>query len=393
MSRYLAIGLILAASPAIAQLKVGQPAPEIRLDQLIPEQPVIHARLDALKGKVIALEFWATSCSLCIAAQPHWNELAMRFREKPIVFLSVTDEDRPKVEAFLDKHPIEGWVGIAKVAGLKKDYGVEGLPRTFLIDAQGKLAADIYPWQLNPTVVEDLLAGRTPSIPKGLDMKSISKRDDPSTPAPVLDAIVRPAGDPTIRGGMATTNESLSARNGTLRRYLTSAYQVPSSRIVGEPIQDMGLYDLSIRVPGATRESIRTLLGDVLCAAFHIHAVKEKREMDALVLSAPKGKPDMLVAATPPANMGGAVLGATGGGISHGKIRLTNGDTLMLALSLESEFGKPVIDETGITGRYNLNLSYDEAAPGGLETAIRKMGFELTPARRTVEVLVVTKTN
>src|SRR5271157_2119519 len=131
MIRYLslAIILILTASPAIAQVKVGQAAPEIRLDQLLPEQPAANARLEALKGKAIALEFWATSCSLCIGALPHWNELAKQFGERPMVFLSVTDEDRPKVEQFLKKYPIQGWVGIAKSAGFKKSYGVEGLPR------------------------------------------------------------------------------------------------------------------------------------------------------------------------------------------------------------------------------------------------------------------------
>ena len=115
MVRALAALLCLAFA-VTANVKVGQPAPEILLDQLLPDQPVANASLRALKGKAVVLVFWATWCGPCVAAIPHLNELAVQYKDKPIVFLAITPEDRSEIEPFLKKRPIEGWVGIAKAA-------------------------------------------------------------------------------------------------------------------------------------------------------------------------------------------------------------------------------------------------------------------------------------
>jgi len=70
---------------------------------------VANATLHALAGKAVVLEFWATWCAPCVAAIPHLNELATQFKDRPVVFLSVSDETPSVVEAFLQKHPIDGW--------------------------------------------------------------------------------------------------------------------------------------------------------------------------------------------------------------------------------------------------------------------------------------------
>jgi thiol-disulfide isomerase/thioredoxin len=92
---------------------VGDRALEIHFDKLLPEQPVASARFEALAGKVVVLEMWATWCGPCVKAIPHLNELAGKFKDRPVVFLSVTDEEQKVVEAFLNKRRISGWVGIA----------------------------------------------------------------------------------------------------------------------------------------------------------------------------------------------------------------------------------------------------------------------------------------
>src|ERR1039458_7098462 len=137
MVRFLAALLCLAFGAA-ADVKVGQPAPEISLDQLLPDQSVANASLRALKGKAVVLEFWATWCGPCVMAIPHLNELAVQFKDRPVVFLSITAESRAEIEPFLKKRPIEGWVGLTKDSKVIEDYGVTGLAHTFLIDARSE---------------------------------------------------------------------------------------------------------------------------------------------------------------------------------------------------------------------------------------------------------------
>ena len=385
----------MAAWPAYPQLKVGQPAPEIKLDQLLPDQPVERASLSSLKGKAIVVEFWSTTCSICVDAIPHLNQLAASFKDQPVVFLSVADQDRATIEPFLVKHPILGWVGIAKDSGLFKAYNVDGLPRTFLIDREGRLAGDVFPYTLKDTMLNDLIAGTPLKLPKPVTLTIRREGDDPGL-KPILDAVIRPAADPSDHGAMGTgvgrDERFMGGKNGTLKRFLMTAYRMPGTRMFGEPLEDRSLYDLSIHLATSSDEAMRNLYAAVVCAAFHVTAVKETRELDVLVLTAPHGKPDVLTEPPPPPATGGQSFRiGRGPSTSGGAVRMTDSPVEGLARVLESALGKPVLDETRLTGRYNLQLPYAKDTPGALEDAIRKAGFGLEAVKRPVEVLVVTK--
>src|SRR5258708_33922560 len=115
MQRYIlwsAMLVLAAACASAASVTVGSPAPAINLDQLIPEQPPGNASLSALAGKAVVLEFWATWCAPCIDAIPHVNELAEQFKDRPVQFISITDEESSLIEGFLKNKPIGGWGAI-----------------------------------------------------------------------------------------------------------------------------------------------------------------------------------------------------------------------------------------------------------------------------------------
>ena len=64
--------------------------------------------------------------------------------------------------------------------------------------------------------------------------------------------------------------------------------------------------------------------------------------------------------------------------------------------SLEGRFGKPVINETDLNGRYDIHLQW-KSQPGesdneGFKQALLdQLGLELVPATRPIEKLVVEK--
>ncbi|HFC00872.1 MAG TPA: AhpC/TSA family protein, partial [Phaeodactylibacter sp.] len=153
----------VAAQMAKQKIKVGELAPNISMKS--PDGKTYS--LSDLKGKVVLLDFWASWCGPCRRANPHVVELYKKYNKKGFEVFSVSlDGIHPKVKARL-KTPedIQKQLDNAKakwkkaiaddgllwkyhVSDLKhwssmpaKTYGVSSIPKTFLIDRNGKIAA------------------------------------------------------------------------------------------------------------------------------------------------------------------------------------------------------------------------------------------------------------
>ena len=61
-----------------------------------------------------------------------------------------------------------------------------------------------------------------------------------------------------------------------------------------------------------------------------------------------------------------------------------------LVSALQSILGKPVIDETGITGTYDLELDWGEDRVASVTAALRdRFGLQLSAGKRDMEALIV----
>jgi peroxiredoxin len=102
----------------------------------------IQWNLHALAGKVVLVNFWATWCPPCRKELPDLEALYQRFRSRGLVILAVSDEDAAKVQPFVAEHKLTYPVLLdpgRKVNGL---FQVEGIPKSFVYDRDGKLVAE-----------------------------------------------------------------------------------------------------------------------------------------------------------------------------------------------------------------------------------------------------------
>ena len=113
---------------------INQSAPEFNLPTL--HEPELNIKMDTLKGKVSLLNVWAAWCAACRIEHPILNNAVRNYdiklyglnykdsRSEALIWLK--DLGNPYIESAYDK---DGVVGI--------DYGVYGVPETFIIDKQG----------------------------------------------------------------------------------------------------------------------------------------------------------------------------------------------------------------------------------------------------------------
>jgi len=131
---FLALGF--QANPrALDSPLVGQAAPAFELVDLSDRA----VSLEALKGKPIVLNFWATWCQPCIAEHPTLIRMAERWSGRAHFLGVIYQDEVGNIERFLDRRGSWGTTLVDPSSDVAIRYGVYGAPETFIIDTEGQI--------------------------------------------------------------------------------------------------------------------------------------------------------------------------------------------------------------------------------------------------------------
>jgi peroxiredoxin len=100
------------------------------------------ANLAQYRGKVVLLDFWATWCTGCKQELPWFSELERKFGPNgfAVVGVSLDDGGWDVVKPFLAKAHVPYRMLLGNDA-TSRQYGIETMPDTFLLDKRGRIAA------------------------------------------------------------------------------------------------------------------------------------------------------------------------------------------------------------------------------------------------------------
>jgi thiol-disulfide isomerase/thioredoxin len=141
------------------------PAPPLKMQALDGDTYA----LEAYRGEVVLLSFWASWCPPCVEELPSLNRLKADFGERGLRILSVdVGEPREVVEAFLEKIPVDFPVLHDLHGETVDDWKVYAYPTNYLIDRQGQVRYGHFgalDWNLpsSRVAIEELLAEPRPA--------------------------------------------------------------------------------------------------------------------------------------------------------------------------------------------------------------------------------------
>jgi cytochrome c biogenesis protein CcmG/thiol:disulfide interchange protein DsbE len=158
MSTRLLRRALFAAALAAVSLNAGEsrdPAPSFSLINS-KGAPV---SLSQYKGKVVLLDFWATWCTGCKVEIPWYMQFSRKYKRDGLVVLGVAMDDnwqpvKPFVKEKKMNYPVV--LGNEEIA---KQYGLISMPKTLLIDRDGRIA-----WSFTGIVDRDQFESQLKSL-------------------------------------------------------------------------------------------------------------------------------------------------------------------------------------------------------------------------------------
>jgi uncharacterized protein (TIGR03435 family) len=257
-------------------------------------------------------------------------------------------------------------------------------------------------------------AAQTPANPPAFEVASIR----PAAPQTGNRVMVRMGGDPG----------RVDYANVSLKDVLARAYKLKRYQISGPAWMDSQRYDITAKVPeGVKADLVPEMLQALLAERFKMKVHRENKEQAVYALgvgkNGPKLKPSEQTADAPPAPGPDGARRMTRARMmfsSDGRMEIRGASMAAFTESLSNLLDRQVVDETGLTGDYDIDLeiSMEDLAgmrklamgaghpPGGapgaenapapqsgpapsIFTAVQQLGLKLDSRKAQVDYLVV----
>lgn len=108
--------------------------------------------LAPVEGRVVWVDFWASWCVPCRRSFPWLNSMHRKYGPAGLQIIAVNlDKDRALADAFLAELPAEFALRFDPSAALAKEFDVQGMPSSFLIDADGNVLESHFGFKTDET--------------------------------------------------------------------------------------------------------------------------------------------------------------------------------------------------------------------------------------------------
>ena len=221
-------------------------------------------------------------------------------------------------------------------------------------------------------------------------------------------ASIKPSGPQSIRGSDGGPGSSDPGRysfgSASLLDLMAVAYNVPYFRISSSIPLDKELFDIAVKVPtGATKQQFRLMMQNLLAERFHLKLHTQSKEFPAYELVVAKTGPKLRESTSDgsPQQPSMALNHSAAGGFELMRLKAQQQPMSAVVMMLRSPGNLPIVDRSGLTGKYDFTLEYTLEPPGAptpdappiapsLFTALQEqLGLQLVSKKLPFDVLVI----
>lgn len=199
----------------------------------------------------------------------------------------------------------------------------------------------------------------------------------------------------TLGASVREYPDQIAYRNITLKSLLMKAYDLKPFEISGPPWIESEHYDVLAKIPeGASKEQVPAMLQNLLAERFRMTMHSEIKEQPGYVLGVGKNGPKFKPTSNDHRMMGGFTTTQTG----QTEMKMGGETMAQFSAFLSSQLDRPVMDETGLRGGYNIVMQLEgglfQNGPdlsSSLLTAVRELGLQLDARKLPLKHLVIDK--
>ncbi|QMV18993.1 TIGR03435 family protein [Granulicella sp. 5B5] len=233
----------------------------------------------------------------------------------------------------------------------------------------------------------------------------------PDTKVPAYDVVsIKPNNTGSGSVNVSIGDGNFDAANISLKTLILEAYSLKESQLSGLPKwNDSARFDIRAKIiapdkkllKSLTRAQSRSMLQPILTDRFQLKFHRDWKIEPIYDLVITKGGPKFSATTAAESTSDTGVNGVKAGGFSvrNGSLTATGVPVSTLVDYLPSQLQRVVIDKTGLTGKYNLQLKWarddappstDSDAPPDIFTALKEqLGLELKPSKASIETFVI----
>ncbi|MBO9563796.1 MAG: redoxin domain-containing protein [Niastella sp.] len=415
----------LAQPPATPAWPVtGEPVPAFTLSNVKYHTSKTITPTDS-RGKWLILDFWSKGCVACVKSFPKVNEMQQAFKEN-ITFVLVGNNEQQYNKDI--EHVYETYrkrmglqLAVAFDSTLFERFGINAVPHVIVVDPAGKVYAITSSGLFEKETLQALIDNKKPAyyksysnfekMPEGTHKVweyFITEGQQVPEDIRYRSVLSQYNGGANVGGGTLATDADRRlyqcVRFNLAQLYNTAYYGVSSwmyghplyARTWPRPVLEMrdttkfkadytfstGLYNYSLIVPQPGIGNIQVAMQADLQRYFGYEAFIETRMMPCWKLTAtPEGMKRLTT-------KGGPVKYEE----SPDRLLYTNQPLEVLIRNIEyysSQWAYPIIDETGITQRIDIELEAAKADFEDMRKALEALGLKFELVRRPMKVLVI----